>query len=104
MNKKPNIILIVIDSLRRNSLDFYSGRKDVSPNMDRIAEDGVVFDDAFCCWNTTDPSLTSILTGKYPLSHGITDHGDRVTDKNYDTFNRTRTRTAAVGVQYPMYG
>ena len=72
----PNVLLIVIDSLRAKDLDIYGENNGVSPNINRLANEGVVFEDAYATWNTTDQSLTTILTGKYPLSHGIVHHGD----------------------------
>jgi len=75
INKKPNIVLIVIDALRARNLGIYGYHKDTSPTIDTIGKEGVVFNNAYCCFNATDPSITSILTGMYPLSHGILHHG-----------------------------
>lgn len=90
---KKNIILIVIDALRARNLGCYGERNPlVSPNIDALARKGVLFEKAFATWNTTDQSLTTILTGKYPISHGITNHGDQVTAENLDLFHRSGTK------------
>lgn len=95
-----NVILVVIDSLRANELDIYGESNGespksngVSPNINSLANEGVVFEDAYATWNTTDQSLTTILTGKYPLSHGIVHHGDRIEQRDLVTFDNTRTKT-----------
>ena len=88
----PNIILVVIDALRFTNIHCCGSPDRDSANIDALAGNGVAFTDAYCTWNTTDPSLTTILSGKYPLSHGITNHGDMVTEQNLALFNSTRTR------------
>ncbi len=84
----PNIILIVIDALRAQNLGCYGAEGHPSPNIDQLAGKGVLFENAFCCWNTTDQSLTSILTGQYPRTHGITHHGDKIPPEDLDTFRK----------------
>lgn len=74
LEKNPNIVLIVIDALRAKSLGCY-GSSFLTPNIDRFANGGTTFSQAFSCANLTDPSITSIFTGKYPISHGIIGHG-----------------------------
>jgi len=91
----PNIVLIVIDALRARDVGCYGSPGGRSPNIDRLAGDGFLFEDAYCCWNTTDPSLTSMLTGKYPISHGITQHGDKIEAEHLRVFRETGTRTLA---------
>ena len=83
----PNIILIVIDALRARNLGCYGNGSGVSPNIDRAAREGVLFENAFSAWNTTDQSLTSILTGRYPRTHGITHHGDKVQAKDLEVYD-----------------
>jgi arylsulfatase len=84
----PNIVLIVIDALRARNLGCYGAEDNPSPNIDRLAEGGVLFENAFSCWNTTDQSLTSILTGRYPRTHGITHHGDKIPPEDLRTFRK----------------
>lgn len=85
--RAPNIILIVIDALRARNLGCYGNGEGVSPNIDQAAENGVLFRNVYSAWNTTDQSLTSILTGRYPRTHGITHHGDKVRKKDLGIYD-----------------
>jgi arylsulfatase A-like enzyme len=90
----PNVLLIVIDSLRADDLDIYGGSIGLA-HINNIGSGGVVFENAYSTWNTTDQSLTTILTGKYPQSHGIIHHGDKIEAKDLVTLNKTRTKNLA---------
>jgi arylsulfatase len=86
-----NVILLVIDALRARNLSCYGYPVETSPNIDNLAREGVLFDNAYCCVPATDPSLTTIFSGKYPISHGIINHGSKVTEEEIREFNRTGT-------------
>ena len=45
-----------------------------SPNIDKIADEGILFENAFSTTSVTDISLPSISSGRYPISHGVTIH------------------------------
>lgn len=87
MKTFPNILFIIIDALRVKNLSCYGYEKEVSPNIDDLATQGILFADVYSCINTTDPSLTTIFSGRYPLSHGILGHGARVTVEEINQFN-----------------
>lgn len=93
--KHPNIILIVIDALRARNLGCYGGESRASPNIDELARKGLRFENCYACWNTTDQSLTSIFTGRYPRTHGIIHHGDKITPEDLVTFQRLGTKMLA---------
>jgi len=93
--KHPNIILIVIDALRARNLGCYSGETYSSPNIDSLARNGIRFENCYSCWNTTDQSLTSIFTGRYPRTHGIIHHGDKITPEDLMTFQRLDAKLLA---------
>ena len=93
--KHPNIILIVIDALRARNLGCYGGLPMASPNIDKLAGEGIQFTNCFSCWNTTDQSLTSIFSGRYPRTHGIVHHGDKVTAEDMTTFGKSNTKLLA---------
>lgn len=67
--KFPNIILIVMDTVRADHLSCYGYRRKTTPNIDKIAEQGVVFENAFSSATWSPPSHASIFTGKYPSYH-----------------------------------
>lgn len=71
----PSIVFIVIDALRTRNLGCYGYSQPISPNIDKLAKEGILFKNAFSCSNVTDASLTTIFSGMYPLSHGILGHG-----------------------------
>lgn len=70
----PNVLLITIDTIRPDRLSCYGG-KNATPNLDRISSEGVRFENAFCQVPLTFPSHTSILTGTYPIHHGVHQNG-----------------------------
>ncbi len=86
-----NILLIIIDALRTKNLNVYGYPLETSPNIRRIAERGIVFENAFSCTDCTDPSLTSILSGRYPLSHGITAQGPEVKREHLRNLTMSQT-------------
>ena len=69
---KPNLILISIDCLRSDHLGTYGYERNTSPNLDRFAEDGVVFETAVSTSSWTLPTHMSMLTGLLPSFHGAT--------------------------------
>ena len=68
----PNIVLIVIDALRADRIGAYGYGRPVSPNLDRLAAQGVVFERAITQGGWTKPSIASLFTSLYPHSHGAT--------------------------------
>ena len=68
----PNIVLIVQDTLRRDRLSSYGYERETSPNLDRLAERGLLFEEAYATSSWTWPSTTSIFTGMLSPSHGVT--------------------------------
>ena len=67
--RKPNIILIVLDTVRADHLGSYGYSWDTSPNLDALARDGVVFERTISPSPWTIPAIGSILTSTYPSEH-----------------------------------
>jgi len=65
------VIFYVLDSLRADHLSCYRYSKKTSPNIDAMAAEGVLFENAFSASTWTRPSASSLLTGLYPLRHGV---------------------------------
>ncbi len=80
-----NIVFLVSDAMRAPNLGCYGYDRDTSAAMDRIASEGVRFANAFSVINSTDPSFTTMFTGKHPVSHGLRNHAKWVTalEKSY---------------------
>lgn len=63
---RPNVIFITIDSLRADHLKCYGYERNTSPNIDRFANDGILFKKAISTASWTYPSMTSLFTSQYP--------------------------------------
>lgn len=75
---ETNVLIITLDALRTNRVGAFGGRE-LTPNIDRLAADSTIFTNAYSTTNVTDVAVTSIQTGRYPLSHGVINHGTYVT-------------------------
>lgn len=75
MNKKPNILLITADQLRRDALGAYGNRIINTRNLDALASEGIIFDNHVTQNPVCMPSRWSIFTGRYPSCHGVKDNG-----------------------------
>ena len=81
----PNIILISIEATRADHLGCYGYGRATSPAIDRLAREGVRFENMFVQRGLTWPSLTSIMTSRYPVNHGVRDNGhfDTLADQQH---------------------
>lgn len=70
-----NVLLITLDTIRADRLGCYGNRRIATPNLDRLAAEGVLFENAFTPVPSTLPSHCSIMTGMYPARHGVHDNG-----------------------------
>ena len=69
----PNILFILADDLGKHDLSTTGSRFYETPNIDRIANDAMVFTNGYAACQVCSPSRASIMTGKTPARHGITD-------------------------------
>ncbi len=67
----PNVLMIMVDSLRPDRLGCGGNPEAQTPNIDRIAQSGVMLERAFCPMPSSAPSRASIMTGRFPHSHGL---------------------------------
>ena len=65
----PNILVIVVDALRADHVSSYGYSRVTSPNIDKIAQQGVLFEHAIASSSWTQPSHASLLTGRYTYEH-----------------------------------
>lgn len=77
----PGVLLLSVDTLRADFLGCYGGEWDISPNIDRLAEKSLVFENACCETPLTAPSFTAMLTSRYPRMSGVTRNGMHVADE-----------------------
>ncbi len=73
--QRPNLVLVTIDTCRADRLSCYGYQRETTPNLDRLASEGVLFEDARTCVPITLPSHVSIMTGLYPAFHGVHENG-----------------------------
>ena len=66
-----NLILISVDTLRADRLSCYGYRNNRTPNFDRWASEGFLFEQAYSEYPLTLPAHATMLTGETPLRHGI---------------------------------
>jgi len=75
---KPNVILITLDTVRADRMGFLGAKKGLTPHLDALASQGVVFERAYSQAPITPVSHATILSGTYPQYHGIRNFGDRL--------------------------
>ncbi len=70
---RPNILIITVDTLRADRVGCYGYAGGLTPNVDALAKDAIVFERAVAQVPLTLPSHTAIFTGTYPFHNGIQD-------------------------------
>ena len=78
-------VLITLDTTRWDALSCYGVFENVTPELDRVAEESVVYDAAHTVTPITLPAHASMLTGLYPPRHGIRDNGFQPLPPSADT-------------------
>jgi arylsulfatase A-like enzyme len=73
--EKPNIIFIMLDDLGKEWVECYGGEAGLTPNVSKLAAEGMRFDNAYSMPQCT-PSRATLLTGQYPFRHGWVNHWD----------------------------
>jgi choline-sulfatase len=100
IKEKPNILLLMTDQQRPDSLGCYGSEVARTPNLDWLAKNGVVFDNCYvqnplCC-----PSRYSLLTGQYPHCHGVVSnwHAPRPGRRSFGYYlGKAGYQSAAIG-------
>lgn len=99
-HRRPNIIFIMSDDHASHALSCYGSRINETPNLDRIANGGMRFTNAFCTNSICAPCRAVILTGKYSHINGVKDNRQKF-DGAQQTFpkllQQTGYETAMIG-------
>ncbi|HLQ71467.1 MAG TPA: sulfatase-like hydrolase/transferase, partial [Bacillota bacterium] len=74
--QKPNIVYIMTDDHAAHAMSCYDSKINETPNLDRIANEGMRFDNCFCTNSICAPSRAAILTGLYNHKNGVKTLGD----------------------------
>ncbi|WP_238177758.1 sulfatase [Paenibacillus contaminans] len=71
-DRKPNILFVFPDQWRKQAVGFLGEDPVMTPNIDRFAKESMFLDNAISCFPLCSPNRSSMLTGRYPLSTGVT--------------------------------
>lgn len=69
---RPDVVVVLIDTLRRDHLDLYGYERETAPYLRSLAERSAVFERAYSTSSWTAPATASVFTGLYPPRHGVT--------------------------------
>lgn len=72
--KKPNVLFILVDDYGYMDCGVMGSKYYETPNIDRIGREGMIFTNGYACSQVCSPSRASIMSGKFPARHGITDY------------------------------
>src|ERR1700691_299315 len=72
-NNYPNVILITLDTTRADRMGFLGSKRGLTPHLDALARESVVFTHAYSQVPLTTASHATILTGTYPQFHQVND-------------------------------
>lgn len=107
MMEKPNILFVITDQQRADHASFMGNDVVRTPNLDRIAARGMVFENAWVSNPVCMPNRSSIATGRMPTAHGCI-FNDRSLDWNANTFIRqfrkAGYRTGLIGKSHFQHG
>lgn len=98
--KQPNILFIFTDDHASHAMSCYGSKVNQTPNLDRIAREGMLFKNCFCTNSICGPSRAVILTGKHSHLNGFKQNGNKF-DGSQQTFpkilRKNGYQTAIVG-------
>jgi choline-sulfatase len=80
-----NVLLITLDTTRWDHIGAYGDRSAATPNLDRLATEGVLFEEAIAAAPLTLPAHSTMFTGLLPPQHGVRDNGGYVLDPRHRT-------------------
>ena len=90
-DKRPNILFIFTDDHAPHAIGAYGSKINKTPNMDKLAREGMIFHNSFCTNSICGPSRAVILTGKHSHLNGFMTNGN--------TFDGTLRSTVVVDAQ-----
>jgi arylsulfatase A-like enzyme len=106
-NQQPNIIFIMSDDHAAHAMSCYGSRINETPQLDRIANEGMRLDNCFCTNSICAPSRATILTGQYNHKNGVKTLGDQF-DSRQPTIQRilkeNNYQTALIGKWHLGHG
>ena len=89
-NRKPNIVFFLVDDLGWSDVGCYGSTFHETPNIDRLAKEGMRFDNAYSTCHVCSPSRASILTGKYPARTNLTEWLNGRPERNFEQLHSAK--------------
>ena len=80
-----NALVVTVDTIRADRVGAYGFQDVETPVMDSLADEGILFEAAYGPTPLTLPSHTSLMTGTYPVHHGVRDNGGFVVPEDLET-------------------
>ena len=99
-DKRPNILFIFTDDHAPHAIGAYGSKINKTPNMDKLAREGMIFHNSFCTNSICGPSRAVILTGKHSHLNGFMTNGNTF-DGSQQTFPKLMRKA---GYQTAMVG
>ncbi|MFN7974238.1 MAG: sulfatase-like hydrolase/transferase [Acidobacteriota bacterium] len=104
--QRPNVLIVTFDTTRADHIGCYGNTSIETPTIDRLAAEGCRFENAVTAAPITCPSHSTIMTGKYPIAHGVRDNGLFVLAPERETLaeilKRNGYATAAAVGAFPL--
>jgi len=82
LSKKPNVLILFSDQHKKNVMGFEGHPDVITPNLDKFAEQSVVFDRAYCTTGICAPSRSSLMSGIYSRTLGLLSNGENTNVMN----------------------
>jgi arylsulfatase A-like enzyme len=103
---RPNVLLITVDTLRADRIGAYGYDRIETPNIDRLAAEGALFETALTDTPWTTPSMSSVMTGTYATHHGFkSTNANRLAQENVtlaEVLAEAGYTTAAIIGSFPL--
>ena len=103
----PNLLLITLDTTRRDHCSVYGYERGTTPNLVMLAEQGVRFDLAYAPMSVTGPTHATIFTSMYPVGHGVVKNTLKLGPEHQtlaETLAENGYQTAAVVSSFALNG
>lgn len=107
--KKLNVIILFSDQHRKNVMGFEAHPDVMTPNLDKLARQSLIFDRAYCSVGISAPSRSSLMTGLYPRTLGLLSNNERTSVMNdavslATVFQQNNYKTYAFGKRHTYGG
>ena len=103
--QRPNVLLVTVDTLRADHVGAYGYEPPTTPNIDRLAAEGALFETTYAPMGTTTPSHATLFTSRHPLAHGVVRNGLALLEGEHTLAEALRQRgyrTAAFVSSFPV--